>query len=130
MNVKKIHSSNCYLIFSINTCINTYFGAFRVSLQAPFIEVVKVLDHAHVPIIKAVFADEGGEDGPDGPHGHDAISGRPGKLKLKLKVDISIDGPTHTGLATSAFVCYLAEHLPNLVPLTIIFKSLLQVPAG
>lgn len=82
-------------------------------LQAPFVEVVKVLDHARVPIIKAVVASDVGGD----------------KERSTFNVDISIDGPTHTGLATSAFVSYLADHLPNLVPLTLVLKSLLQVSA-
>lgn len=80
--------------------------------QAPFIEVVKVLTHARVPILKAIATSGGGE--------------KP-SIGFEFKVDISIDGPTHTGLATSAFVSYLADHLPNLVPLTIVLKSLLQV---
>ena len=80
--------------------------------QAPFIEVVKVLHHARVPIIKAVASGNGGSESGD---------------KLRVNIDISVDGPTHTGLATSAFVSYLADHLPNLVPLTIVLKSLLQV---
>lgn len=80
--------------------------------QAPFIEVVKVLHHARVPIIKAVASSDGGSESGD---------------KLRVNIDISVDGPTHTGLATSAFVSYLADHLPNLVPLTIVLKSLLQV---
>lgn len=72
---------------------------------------MKVLDHARVPIIKAVaVSDEGGSADGD-----------------RFNIDISIDSPTHTGLATSAFVSYLADHLPNLVPLTIVLKSLLQV---
>lgn len=80
--------------------------------QAPFIEVVKVLHHARVPIIKAVASSDGGSESGD---------------KFRVNIDISVDGPTHTGLATSAFVSYLADHLPNLVPLTIVLKSLLQV---
>lgn len=79
--------------------------------QAPFVKVIKVLEHARVPIIKAVaLGDVGGET--EGS---------------TFNVDISVDGPTHTGLATSAFVSYLADHLPNLVPLTMVLKSLLQV---
>lgn len=72
---------------------------------------MKVLDHTRVPIIKAV-----------------AVSNETGNTDgYRFNVDISIDGPTHTGLATSAFVSYLADHLPNLVPLTFVLKSLLQV---
>ena len=80
--------------------------------QAPFIEVVKVLHHARVPIIKAVASSDGGSESGD---------------NFRVNMDISVDGPTHTGLATSAFVSYLADHLPNLVPLTMVLKSLLQV---
>lgn len=70
--------------------------------------MVKVLNHARVPIIKAVASSDSSDE-------------------FRFNIDISIDGPTHTGLATSAFVSYLAVHLPNLVPLTIVLKSLLQV---
>lgn len=74
--------------------------------------MVKVLNHARVPIIKAVASTNGGGDPGD---------------SFRFNLDISIDGPTHSGVATSAFVSYLAGHLPNLVPLTIVLKSLLQV---
>lgn len=46
---------------------------------------------------------------------------------FNFNIDISVDGPTHSGLATSAFTSYLSDHLPNLAPLTIVVKSLLQV---
>lgn len=64
-----------------------------------------------MPIIKAVAVSDASGDSEDST----------------FNVDISVDGPTHTGLATSAFVSYLADHLPNLVPLTMVLKSLLQV---
>lgn len=47
--------------------------------------------------------------------------------KISFNFDISIDGPTHSGLATSAFTSYLSDHLPNLAPLTMVLKKLLQV---
>lgn len=68
---------------------------------------MKVIHHARVPIIKAQATDGCGTD--------------------MFNIDISIDGPTHSGLATSAFTSYLSDHLPNLAPLTIVLKSLLQV---
>ncbi|CAM9912128.1 unnamed protein product, partial [Scytosiphon promiscuus] len=46
--------------------------------------------------------------------------------KISFSFDISIDGPTHSGLATSAFTSYLSDHLPNLAPLTMVLKKLLQ----
>ncbi|CAM9715747.1 unnamed protein product, partial [Hapterophycus canaliculatus] len=46
--------------------------------------------------------------------------------KISFNLDISIDGPTHSGLATSAFTSYLSDHLPNLAPLTMVLKKLLQ----
>lgn len=67
---------------------------------------------ARVPVIKAIAMSDSG--------------GNP-EERLTVNVDISIDGPTHTGVATSGFVSYLADHLPNLVPLTMVLKSLLQV---
>lgn len=73
---------------------------------------MKVIDHARVPIIKAVVSSDGGGGSGD---------------KITFNIDISIDGPAHSGLATSAFTSYLSDHLPNLVPLTIVLKSLLQV---
>lgn len=79
--------------------------------------MVKVLDHARVPIIKAVATTTSNGDS----------SGTTDDMLGGFKLDISIDGPTHTGLATTAFVCYLVDHLPNLVPLTIVLKFLLQV---
>lgn len=74
---------------------------------------MKVIYHARVPIIKAVVSSDGGGDG----------SGD----NINFNIDISVDGPAHSGLATSAFTSYLSDHLPNLAPLTIVLKSLLQV---
>lgn len=75
--------------------------------------MVKVVDHTRVPIIKAIAVSDSG--------------GEPVDSRFTFNVDISIDGPAHSGLATSAFVSYLADHLPNLIPLTMVLKSLLQV---
>lgn len=72
---------------------------------------MKVISHARVPIIKGQAT--GGGCGSD--------------ENFNFNIDISIDGPTHSGLATSAFTSYLSDHLPNLAPLTIVLKSLLQV---
>lgn len=74
---------------------------------------MKLIDRARVPIIKAVVSSDGGGGGSC-----DNIS---------FNIDISVDGPAHSGLATSAFTSYLSDHLPNLAPLTIVLKSLLQV---
>jgi hypothetical protein len=63
-----------------------------------------VVDHGRVPIIKAVAH--------RGAH--------------SFNVDISIDGPAHTGLATTAFVACLVERLPALAPLVLVLKHLLQ----
>eukprot|EP00903_Cladosiphon_okamuranus_P014633 g13569.t1 len=70
---------------------------------------MKVIPHARVPIIKAQAMGVCGSD-----------------ESFNFNIDISIDGPTHSGLATSAFTSYLSDHLPNLAPLTIVLKSLLQ----
>lgn len=71
---------------------------------------MNVVQHARVPIIKAQATGRG--DSGD---------------SYSFNIDISIDGPTHSGLATTAFTSYLSSHLPNLAPLTIVLKSLLQV---
>jgi hypothetical protein len=63
-----------------------------------------VVDHGRVPIIKAIAH--------RGAH--------------SFNVDISIDGPAHTGLATTAFVACLVERLPALAPLVLVLKHLLQ----
>ncbi|CBN74279.1 conserved unknown protein [Ectocarpus siliculosus] len=74
---------------------------------------MKVIPHAMVPIIKArTGALSDGDDGSG-----DTVS---------FSIDISIDCQSHTGLATSAFTSYLADHLPNLCPLTMVLKQLLQ----
>eukprot|EP00752_Nemacystus_decipiens_P011879 g10534.t1 len=70
---------------------------------------MKVIHHARVPIIKA-----------------QASAGSDSDENFNFNIDISIDGPTHSGLATSAFTSYLSDHLPNLAPLTIVLKTLLQ----
>lgn len=80
--------------------------------QAQFIEVVKVVDMARIPVIKAIAV---------------CNAGVAGEENLTVKFDITIDGPTHTGVAANGFVSYLVDHLPNLVPLTLVLKSLLQV---
>lgn len=66
---------------------------------------------APVPIIRGVALSDS-NDGSD---------------QISFNFDISIDGPTHSGLATSAFTSYLSDHLPNLAPLTMVLKKLLQV---
>lgn len=71
---------------------------------------MKVIHRARVPLIKA-----------------QATAGCGSDENFNFNIDISIDGPTHSGLATSAFTSYLSDHLPNLAPLTIVLKSLLQV---
>ncbi|CAM9478334.1 unnamed protein product, partial [Phaeothamnion confervicola] len=68
------------------------------------ITVQKVLLTSRVPIIKAV-ATFGG---------------------FHFALDLSIDGPGHSGLATTAFVRYAAAHLPDLAPLTLVLKHFLQ----
>ncbi|CAM9492407.1 unnamed protein product [Sphacelaria rigidula] len=79
--------------------------------HAQFIEVVKVVDMARIPVIKAIAV---------------CNAGVAGEENLTVKFDITIDGPTHTGVAANGFVSYLVDHLPNLVPLTLVLKSLLQ----
>lgn len=78
---------------------------------------MKVVPHAMVPIIKAHTGALSDGDDDSG----DAVS---------FNIDISIDGQSHTGLATSAFTSYLADHLPNLCPLTMVLKQLLQVKSN
>ncbi|CAM9176973.1 unnamed protein product [Chrysoparadoxa australica] len=72
--------------------------------HSPSIKVLMVLEHSRVPIIKAV-----------------ATVG-----STSFPVDISMDAPMHTGIATSAFVAYLSERLPALAPLVIVLKHILQ----
>lgn len=71
----------------------------------PHLRVQRVLDHTRIPIIKAV-ARKGGHT---------------------FMFDISIDGPFHTGISTTAFVAALVEQLPPLGPLILVLKNLLQV---
>jgi hypothetical protein len=47
-------------------------------------------------------------------------------LSVQVNVDLSIEGPSHTGLATAAFVSHMAWHLPHLVPLTVLLKHFLK----
>jgi len=72
----------------------------------PYITIEKVIDQTRIPIIKLVVALEGMAD--------------------EVCVDLSIEGPHHTGIATAAFVTQLTTHLPHLVPLTLVLKHFLK----
>lgn len=47
-------------------------------------------------------------------------------LTWQVRVDLSMEGPSHTGLATASLVSTLASRLPPLVPLTLMLKHLLR----
>jgi DNA polymerase sigma len=76
-----------------------------LSESLPQFTVLKVLQHARIPIIKARWA------APDGQ---------------VFRMDLSLEVPGHTGLATTAFVTYLVDHMPRLKPLVLVLKHLLQ----
>jgi predicted nucleotidyltransferase len=80
------------------------------------IHIKNVLLHARIPIIKA-----------ESVLPVDAISlfGEP-MPPMKLSIDISIDGPNHSGLATTQLVLTLMKVLPPLGPVALILKEYLK----
>lgn len=104
------------ILFTVETSfVHSLLSRLLLFCQANFIEVVKVVDMARIPVIKAIAVCDAGVGD---------------EKNSTVKFDITIDGPTHTGVAANGFVSYLADHLPNLVPLTLVLKSLLQVKAN
>lgn len=73
--------------------------------EAPWVSITQVLTHARVPIIKLDARFEG---------------------QREVRVDLSLECPQHTGIATAALVCALGARLPPLVPLTLVLKSFLR----
>jgi non-canonical poly(A) RNA polymerase PAPD5/7 len=73
--------------------------------EAPWVGITQVLTHARVPIIKLDARLEG---------------------QREVRVDLSLECPQHTGIATAALVCALGARLPPLVPLTLVLKSFLR----
>lgn len=69
------------------------------------IKINQVLLHANVPLIKAEY-----------------ISQDSSVIKT-ICIDISIDGPSHSGLATTELVLTLVQALPPLGPVVVLFKE-------
>jgi predicted nucleotidyltransferase len=82
------------------------------------IHINNVLLHARIPIIKAesiISVDS-----------MDFITGEKTSKPVKLSIDISIDGPNHSGLATTQLVTTLMRVLPPLGPVALVLKEYLK----
>ena len=87
------------------------------------IQITNIIIHARVPIIKAVSVD---------PHLHSPHTGAgfsPGQSDVyqPIHIDISIDSPLHSGLATTEMVCTLMQGLPPLGPVVSVLKDYLKL---
>jgi DNA polymerase sigma len=94
------------------------------------LEIDNVLLHARIPVIKATYRqsheDIVGGRPPIAPDDVD-IAGAPMDLEpLQISIDISIDGPTHSGLATTEMVRTMLTHLPPLGPVSLLLKEYLK----
>jgi DNA polymerase sigma len=69
-----------------------------------WLRIQKFIIHARVPVIKATAFD--------------------GEATVSL--DITVDGPAHTGLATTEFVRNVIAYLPPIVPLVHILRQFLK----
>ena len=82
-------------------CLRILAGALS---KQHFVQSVKVIESATMPVIKVVSATEGGRG---------------------IQLDISFDAPSHRGLSTCAFVRDLVGDFPALTPLTLVLKQYL-----
>ena len=87
------------------------------------IQITNIIIHARVPIIKAVSVD---------PHlhtPHTSAGFSPGQSDVyqPIHIDISIDSPLHSGLATTEMVCTLMQGLPPLGPVVSVLKDYLKL---
>ena len=106
------------------------------------IHITNVIIHARVPIIKAVSVDpqlsgahpnnsgSGSGSGSNGGSGS-AAGFTPlhceGSKYEPISIDISIDSPLHSGLATTEMVCTLMQALPPLGPVVSVVKDYLKL---
>jgi Nucleotidyltransferase domain len=106
------------------------------------IHITNVIIHARVPIIKAVSVDpqlsgahpnnsNNGSGGGSGSNGGSAAGFTPlhceGSKYEPISIDISIDSPLHSGLATTEMVCTLMQALPPLGPVVSVVKDYLKL---
>lgn len=95
------------------------------------IHITNIIIHARVPIIKAVTVDPALHQhqhthqhvNPHTPHSthSDSVKFEP------IHIDISIDSPLHSGLATTEMVCTLMQALPPLGPVVSVLKDYLKL---
>ena len=108
------------------------------------IHITNVIIHARVPIIKAVSVDPqlsgahpnnsnsgngcggGGNGGSGSAAGFTPLHCEGSKYE-PISIDISIDSPLHSGLATTEMVCTLMQALPPLGPVVSVVKDYLKL---
>ncbi len=92
--------------------------AAHLSENVPGMTVSTLLLHTRIPVIKAEV--EIGKFALDGK----LIINE--DMVRKVRVDVSFDEAPHSGIATTAMVKFLVEHMPLLKPLLLVLKALLQ----
>ncbi len=92
--------------------------AAHLSENVPGMTVSTLLLHTRIPVIKAEVE-----------VGKFTLNGKPiinEDVVGKVRVDVSFDEAPHSGIATTAMVKFLVEHMPLLKPLVLVLKALLQ----
>ena len=87
----------------------------------PWLRIGAVVEHGRVPVIKALaYARKSGGiiSACDANRFGDVV---------EIPLDISIDGPTHSGISSTSFVRVLTSRLPSLRPMILTLKRLLYV---
>ncbi len=93
--------------------------AAHLSENVPGMTVSTLLLHARIPVIKAeVEVGKFTLDGKSIINADDMVG--------KVRVDVSFNEAPHSGIATTAMVKFLVEHMPLLKPLVLVLKALLQ----
>jgi predicted nucleotidyltransferase len=88
------------------------------------ITITKVLLHTRVPLIKALARMEVPCDSSSSSSSSSSSAG--GTRVVIVELDISIDGPEHSGLATTSLSQAMLKALPGLGPATMLIKEYLK----
>ena len=90
----------------------------------PWIRIVASVTHGRVPVVKAVALVK--LDGSGVVPFLDEET-RMHYETVEIPLDVSIDGPTHSGISSTSFVRSLTSRMSSLRPLVLVLKKLLAV---